>query len=79
MLVKEIAPPITKKATMMRQLIDPDIKIVITLRFLVTGESYESLMYQFRVHSSTTSKFIPVVYNKIYETFKGRLKKIDGK
>ena len=79
MLVKEIAPPITKKATMMRQLIDPDIKIVITLRFLVTGESYESLMHQFCVYSSTISKFIPVVYNKIYETFKGRLKKIDGK
>ena len=29
-------------------------------------------MYQFRVHSSTISKFIPVVYNKIFETFKGR-------
>ena len=79
MLVKEIAPLIPKKTTMMRQPIDPEIKIVVTLRFLVTGESYESLMYQFCVHSSTISKFIPVVYNKIYETFKGRLKKIDGK
>ena len=56
----------------MRQPIDPEIKIAITLRFLATGESYESLMYQFRVHSSTISKFIAVVCNKIYETFKGR-------
>ena len=56
----------------MRQPIDPEIKIAITLMFLATGESYESLMYQFRVHSSTISKFIPVVYNKIFETFKGR-------
>ena len=79
MLVKEIAPLITKKTTMMRQPIDPEIKIVITLRFLATGESYESLMYQFGVHSSTISKFIPVVCNKLYETFKGRMKKIDGK
>ena len=52
MLVKEIAPLITKKTTMIRQLIDLEIKIVITLKFQATGESYESLMYQFRVHSS---------------------------
>ena len=29
-------------------------------------------MYQFRVHSCTTAKFIPVVCSKIYETFKGQ-------
>ena len=72
MLVKEIAPLITKKTTMMRQPIDPEIKIAITVMFLANGESYESLMYQFQVHSITISKFIPVVCNKIYETFKGR-------
>ena len=72
MLIKEIARLITKKTTMMRQPTDPAIKIAITLRFLATGESYGSLMYQFRVHSSTISKFIPVFCNKIYETFKGR-------
>ena len=72
MLVKWIAPFITKKTTIMRQPIDPEVKIAITLRFLATGESYESLMYQFWVHSSTISKFISVVCNNIYETFKGR-------
>ena len=30
---------------MMRQPIDPEIEIAITLRFLATGESYENLMY----------------------------------
>ena len=29
-------------------------------------------MYQFRVHSCTIAKFIPVVCSKIYETFKGQ-------
>ena len=57
---------------MMRKPIDPEIKLAITLRFLATGESYESLMYQFRVHSCTIAKFIPVVCSKIYETFKGQ-------
>ena len=79
MLVKEIAPLITKQTTMVRQPIDPENEIVITLRFLATGELYESLMYQFWAHSSTISKFFLVVCNKIYETFKGRLNKIDGK
>ena len=71
MLVKEIVPLIMKKTTMMCQPIDPEIKISITVKFLATGELYKSLMYQFQVHSSTISKFIPVVCNKIYETFKG--------
>ena len=57
---------------MMRTPIDPEIKLAITLRFLATGQSYESLMYQFRVHSSTIEKFSPVVCSKIYETFKGQ-------
>ena len=69
-LVKEIATLITKQTTMMRKPIDPEIKLAITLRFLTTGEPYESLMYQFRVHSCTIAKFILVVCSKIYETFK---------
>ena len=63
MLVKEIVPLIMKKTTMMCQPIDPEIKISITVKFLATGELYESLMYQFQVHSSTISKIIPVVCN----------------
>ena len=42
MLVKVITPLIAEKSTMMRYPIDPQIKIAITLRFLATGESYES-------------------------------------
>ena len=57
---------------MMRKPIDPEIKLAITLRFLATDESYEGLMDQFRVHSCTIVKFIPVVCSKIYETFKGQ-------
>ena len=68
MFVKEIVPLITKKTAMMRQPIYPGIKIAITLRFVATGESYESLIYQFRFHGSTISKFIAVVCKKIYKT-----------
>ena len=63
----------------MRQPIYPETKIAITLRLVATGESYESLMYQFRVHSSTISKFTPFVCNKIYATFKGRFLRLPDK
>ena len=56
----------------MRRPIDPEIKLAIILRFLATGESYKSLMYQFKVHNSTIAKFVPFVFTKIYETFKER-------
>lgn len=56
----------------MREPVSPEEKLAITLRFLATGESYESLMYQFRVHKSTISKFIPTVCHAIFNKFKDR-------
>ena len=44
MLENEIAPFMTIKTTMMRQPINPEIKIAITLRFLATAESYKSVL-----------------------------------
>ena len=67
-----VGPHIAKQRTVMREPISPDEKLAITLRFLATGESYESLMYQFRVHESTISKFIPVVCHEIYRILKER-------
>ena len=43
----------------MRIPISPEEKLALTLRFLATGESYESLMYQFRIHRRTIGKFVP--------------------
>ena len=56
----------------MRRPIGPKIKIAITLRYLATGESFESLMYQHRVHSSHIAKYIPEVCTCIYLTFEGK-------
>ena len=51
----------------MREPIDPGERLAITLRFLATGESYSSLMYQFRVGKSTISALIPEVCDAIYK------------
>lgn len=33
-------------------------KLTVTLRFLATGKSYDSSMYQFRIHKSTITQYI---------------------
>ena len=46
--------------------ISPEEKIAITLRFLATGETFHSLIYQFRVHRVSMGKFVPEVCKVIY-------------
>ena len=60
-------PLIKGQSTSMRQAISPEEKLAVTMWFLATGESYRSLMYQFRIHSSTISLFIPKVCEAIYQ------------
>lgn len=49
---------------------EPGLKLVITLRYLATGNSYKSLEYDFRVANSTISLFIPQVCQAIYDEYK---------
>ena len=63
-------PAITKQTTRLRKPISAEQKLAVTIRFLATGESFQSLMYQFRVHETTISKFIPEVCQAIFEIFK---------
>lgn len=67
LLVNKLGPIITKETTNMRDPIPVTTKLAITLRFLATGDSYRSLMYQFRVSNSCISKFIPTVCRAIVE------------
>lgn len=65
-----MTPLIQGKTTRLREPIPADIKLGITLRYLATGESFQSLMYQYRVHQTTISQFIPKVCDAIYEVLK---------
>ena len=44
---------ITKTKTKFRKPIPADEKLAVALGYLATGETFESLMYQFRIHRST--------------------------
>ncbi|XP_065356035.1 uncharacterized protein LOC135950415 [Calliphora vicina] len=51
----------------MRRSISAAERLVLTLRFLATGENYRSLQYLFRIPPSTISIIIPEVLDAIYK------------
>ncbi|XP_069610656.1 uncharacterized protein [Ranitomeya imitator] len=57
-LLQILRPHLTLQDTVMRQAICADERLLITLRFLATGESFASLHLQFRVGKSTISKIV---------------------
>ena len=60
----------------MRLPIAPDEKLVVILRFFATGESYESLQYQFRIHRTTIGRFVPLICKAIYNCLKEKYLKM---
>ena len=75
-LVEIVEPSITKQRTITRNSISPEEKWAVTLRFLATGESFENLMFQFKIHKSTSSQFIPRVCEAIYNNLKDKYLKL---
>ncbi|KAF7200675.1 uncharacterized protein [Nothobranchius furzeri] len=68
-LLNKVAPLITKRDTNMRLSISAKERLVLTLRFLATGESFTSLNFQFRVGNSTISMIVSETCEAIYQAF----------
>ncbi|XP_062239062.1 uncharacterized protein LOC133948982 [Platichthys flesus] len=58
LLLAMVEPLITKQNTKMRLAISPRERLSLTLRFLVTGETFKSLRLQYRIGTSTISQII---------------------
>nr|XP_034195291.1 uncharacterized protein LOC117611449 [Osmia lignaria] len=56
--------------TNMREPLSSKLKLEITLRYLCSGDSFNSLMYLFRVPSTTISHFIPEVCDALTTVLK---------
>nr|CAH7714623.1 unnamed protein product [Callosobruchus chinensis]CAH7726808.1 unnamed protein product [Callosobruchus chinensis] len=75
-LLEKVSFRIRKKDTSMRRAITPKEQLIITLRYLATGDSYRSLMYLFRVPANTISLIIPEVCQAIYDVLKDEFLKM---
>ena len=64
-LEQRLGPTIQRERPGMRDPLSPGLKLVVTLRHLVSGDSYPTPQYAFRVARSTINKFVPEVCDAI--------------
>ena len=53
----------------MRKALEPGHRIAITLRYMASGDSYQSLSYNFRVAQTTISLLIPETCEAIVQVY----------
>lgn len=75
-IVSKIAPLISRQKTHLRNPISVEERLMVTLRFLATGESYASLQYSSRIPQCTLSTIIPETCKAIYEALKFEFLKV---
>lgn len=73
-LLRMIEPVISKKDTKFRDAISAEMRLLITLRFLATGDSFQSLRYLFRVSNQAISEMIPEVLKALINSMKDYIK-----
>ena len=71
LLLQMIGPSTKKQDTNMREAIPISTRLAATLRFLVTGDTYHTLMYTFRISVSAMSTIIPEVCQAVIKSLKG--------
>ena len=74
-MVEKVSPRLTKATTRMRLPLPVGLKLAVTIRHLVTGNSYASLSYSFRVSKSAISIFVPRVCQAIIDAYKDEVMK----
>lgn len=77
LLLQKVSPIIQKLDTVMRKAIPPQVRLLLTLRYLATGDSYRSLMYLFRIPANTICTIIPEVCDAIYKVLKDEYMKVN--
>lgn len=69
-IVEMVDPIIGKKDTVFRKAITTAERVMITLRFLATGDSFKSLEFLFKVSDSAIQKIVPETCDAIYNMLK---------
>ena len=71
-LLSIIGPDLRRQDTSMRTSISPKEQIALSLRFLVTGETFRSLEFQFRISRKAISYIVVDVVDAIYRNMGGK-------
>ena len=66
-LLSLLGPSIKKTDTNFRKAIEPAQRLALTLRFLTSGDSQQSLTFSFRISASTVSRIINGTSAAIWE------------
>lgn len=74
LLCSELQSRLRRNDTNWRRAITVRERILLTLRFLATGDSYTSLQYLFRISKQSISKIVPEVCDAIIEHLKDHVK-----
>ncbi|XP_063912883.1 putative nuclease HARBI1 [Zophobas morio] len=69
-LLAKIEPHISRHDTMLRESISARVRLLLTLRFLATGERYINLHYSFRISVPSISLIIPETVAAVYKVLK---------
>ncbi|XP_071978391.1 uncharacterized protein [Engystomops pustulosus] len=69
-LLEELRPGLTFQNTNMRRCITPEERLIVTLRFLATGDSFTSLHFEFLVGTSTIAGIVRSTCEIIWERLK---------
>lgn len=73
-LLELVGPVIHKKNTNFRNSISITERLAVTLRFLATGDSYHSLMYQTRISKQSISQIVPETCEALVQVLNGFVK-----
>lgn len=66
-LLNKIGSKIYKEDTQLRKAIPASDRLAVTLRFLATRDSYQSLSYTFKISKTVISKSVPNVCNALLD------------
>ncbi|KAJ8878908.1 hypothetical protein PR048_019511 [Dryococelus australis] len=69
-LIQKLGATLTKQDTIMRNAIRVKDHIVVTLRFLASGDSYSSLQYLFRISVCTIGTIVKEVCEQLFAQLK---------
>lgn len=73
-LLQKVSPIISKKDTQFRPAIPAKIRLAVTLRFLASGDSYESLHFLFKISPQLISEIVLEVCKALVYILRNEIK-----